>query len=763
MPIYKVTAPDGRTFKLTGDSPPSSEELEQVFSSMGALEPSDTFEEDPDQTQADIENANVVTPEPDIKIETELTEPLDVPFRPETTGLSTEAIQQLEPQELGQTPQEVESIKTDISGRIEKRRIESEERKARRLSGNQPLGERLEDIALTTGATESPTFDDSGKIFGLLSLPARALGAAIGQGDISEEATKLFKGSIQEVKDWADSRRAQDQTADEMIANLRSAMEGSTAGPEADEAMIAQIDAIEDSKNSGVLTTAIEVINNFTLETASDPLAIVSVVKNAIVGGVKVAASRAAAKEGVKKTGKEVATDIVEGASEVALKRAEDIGRKKLGASDITIEQDLGKLGGPKKLIKKLEDAGIKINSRGEFTKTRQALRKAVLKLDTKGVKKFDKTDALENQIKPVSKSEIVRSALEGNILAKDFRPIVDDILASKNNSNQIRKILKDQGFDDEVGNKTASELASQIAKLSDNVSGTEVRKLITNINAKVGAKRLGSGASTDALIKFRGALNQNLQKGIKDKFGADGLTKYKSLREGGIAEFSDIQEKLGNIIKRNADDKIQAQKSVDAMEQQFNRAMNEIKQGDPAEAVEVLKDFDRVAGTNISELAKMRAIAEELGIDLKGEIGKLPRVAPDPTIGIGPGAISIGAGPGVAKAAVATQVIGKGVGRLGKRSKRKAIELIGRTTAKNESQRTLLREALTSGNIDEYITSLTENDILKALGVLTSNGMITTKQIVELVGREKADQLAEQANKSNDAKVKNFGRVLKR
>ena len=36
MPKYEVTAPDGRTFELEGDAPPNEQELEQVFSSMGA-------------------------------------------------------------------------------------------------------------------------------------------------------------------------------------------------------------------------------------------------------------------------------------------------------------------------------------------------------------------------------------------------------------------------------------------------------------------------------------------------------------------------------------------------------------------------------------------------------------------------------------------------------------------------------------------------------------------------------------------------------
>ena len=35
MPTYKVTTPDGRTVKLTGDNPPTEQELEEVFSQLG--------------------------------------------------------------------------------------------------------------------------------------------------------------------------------------------------------------------------------------------------------------------------------------------------------------------------------------------------------------------------------------------------------------------------------------------------------------------------------------------------------------------------------------------------------------------------------------------------------------------------------------------------------------------------------------------------------------------------------------------------------
>lgn len=39
MPTYKITAPDGRTLRLTGDSPPTEAELEEVFKSLPAASP----------------------------------------------------------------------------------------------------------------------------------------------------------------------------------------------------------------------------------------------------------------------------------------------------------------------------------------------------------------------------------------------------------------------------------------------------------------------------------------------------------------------------------------------------------------------------------------------------------------------------------------------------------------------------------------------------------------------------------------------------
>jgi hypothetical protein len=39
MPTYRVTAPDGRTVKITGDAPPNEADLEQIFSSLPAAPP----------------------------------------------------------------------------------------------------------------------------------------------------------------------------------------------------------------------------------------------------------------------------------------------------------------------------------------------------------------------------------------------------------------------------------------------------------------------------------------------------------------------------------------------------------------------------------------------------------------------------------------------------------------------------------------------------------------------------------------------------
>ena len=40
MPTYKVTSPDGKVLRLTGDKPPSKEQLDKIFAQVGASTPS---------------------------------------------------------------------------------------------------------------------------------------------------------------------------------------------------------------------------------------------------------------------------------------------------------------------------------------------------------------------------------------------------------------------------------------------------------------------------------------------------------------------------------------------------------------------------------------------------------------------------------------------------------------------------------------------------------------------------------------------------
>ena len=51
MPTYRITAPDGRKFKLTGDSPPTEQEIEEAYAKLPPIEQT---QQEPLKTIGDI-------------------------------------------------------------------------------------------------------------------------------------------------------------------------------------------------------------------------------------------------------------------------------------------------------------------------------------------------------------------------------------------------------------------------------------------------------------------------------------------------------------------------------------------------------------------------------------------------------------------------------------------------------------------------------------------------------------------------------------
>ena len=125
-------------------------------------------------------------------------------------------------------------------------------------------------------------------IEGASTIGMRGLGAIAQQGDFVDNDTMLLKGFKEDLTDWASSREAQNATADSMIENLQNALDNSTnLPPDMIEGMQTQINELEESKNSGFLTSAVDIIGGISLDVGSDPAAWKNFIKGAIKLGKK--------------------------------------------------------------------------------------------------------------------------------------------------------------------------------------------------------------------------------------------------------------------------------------------------------------------------------------------------------------------------------------------------------------------------------------------------------------------------------------------
>lgn len=690
---------------------------------------------DPQQEIADEENLLVTPPE----------QPqFEIPDIPLTTGGLTGGIE--EGERFFQ-----ERIAPQQAIVQESKVQEAEERKVRRLAGDETAGEAIESALFTRGVTEDPDVSGPGsELLGLLSLPARALGKVLGKGDISEESTKLFKGNLQEVADWVQDRENQNRTADEMIEMLKKSLVENAVEPEQEAAINADIAKLEEQKNSGVLTTAIDVINSFVFETASDPLAIVGIARGAVMPAVKILG---------KQTAKKTVTGVAEDVATKSAKKLEDIGRKELKASDITFEKTLGEAGGPKEVIARLEKQGIKRTSSGEFIGGRKILRKNVDALSKKGIKEFDLTDAAEAKITPIDK-RLILDDLVSDAVTDNPKALVESIIGSGKKATQIKKILREA----EIPN--ANLVAGRIANLGEDVTGREIRDLIADLNRKLGATIVKDRtASQIAIGNFKDALQKNLTQGVKKSSTPEEFSKYLQRREVGTAKFSDLKSKLKNIIKRKGDETLDTKASVNALEKQFNDAVNEIKLGDPAESVEFLKEADNIIGSNMSEQARDLALAEKLDISIAGDIGVLPTKAPTPKVITSPGGLSIAAGRPAAQAAVATGFMSRIATKIKGRNIRKAVSDIGREVSKTKASQEALKGALRDPELGRQFIAeqLSGGRANKILEILTSKGVLTPKEIIQVIGQEETERIIAETENSGNNKLKRLGINLRK
>ena len=335
MPVYQVRDPAGQLIEIKGDKPPTRDIVEGVFTQAFVQEKGgeEQFAEALSKGIGEATQGQEMSFE-DVKPESQLDREAEIEFRNVRRRFS--GVPWKIPERLLEYDEKGKPIETHKTG----------------LS----FGEKTSDVFLTEDVTEDPEAHLGGSVMGLLSFPARVLGAAVLQGDVSEESTKLWKGTIRELNDWAKDRRNRNVNADVMIGNLQKALDMSRNMPPAMlEEIQDEIDRLEDSKNSGVLTTATQVLGNFGLETASDPMFLFDFganLKNLLKSGVGTS-TRAGIKGAIAET-------------KAAEKKAiQEIAETKLGTSKAGKVEEFVEAGGGKGTVERLKAQGVDIDEAG--------------------------------------------------------------------------------------------------------------------------------------------------------------------------------------------------------------------------------------------------------------------------------------------------------------------------------------------------------------------------------------------------------------
>lgn len=162
--------------------------------------------------------------------------------------------------------------------------------------------EKAQDIAFTPEVVDDPYAGLFTKALAGLGLTTRATGAAVGQGEITDQKTKALKPLATKLDKWAETREARDMSAKEMIPKLEEAVRKSILSgkipKENIQKMVDTIGTLKEQESSGALTTAINAVDNVLIDIGSDPAAWGTILKG--VFSVGAGTARAVAREGAK-------------------------------------------------------------------------------------------------------------------------------------------------------------------------------------------------------------------------------------------------------------------------------------------------------------------------------------------------------------------------------------------------------------------------------------------------------------------------------
>lgn len=549
---------------------------------------------------AEFINSGGVTDAPEIQIETEVPEGMILPEAPESPSL--------EPSDVAR----IETIE-DVAGSGEARaqRIESGED----TSILDPLFTKQARAASARG----DAFATATAPLNVLGLPARALGKALGKGDLSDAETGVLRDSKSALKDitaTAENKLAVRRSLRDNLQKKKDEIEDrEDLDPAKKEQMLSLLDeGIEDTKRGELdeqLQGTVNAILDFAMSITEDPLTFLEGPLALIGKGKKV----------------DVAAKIAKGEAKAAVAAGK-------GAEEIRAVADLG---GEEAIGKRIAGDITIVDGKAKFTSESindDLLRfvevqegvatpvKAGITPRTKasGIPTFDNIREIESKF-DINTENIIEAKL-GTTNPGRLENVIETLAKSNDDKDRIESVLDITG------------------RLSGAVKGDEVRSVIVDINQLVNFDKKIKTRMDKLLLDIKGVLQEKLDNAASN-LSPDELKNYNRLLEDG--------KRIQRVKKGFTDEVIGKGKSTKNLnEPRFNAASDKTRKmiedageklasGVDKGAFERLKELDEIQGTNWAGKAQDIGWSNQIGLyktkaslTKTKELGKAAKAATD-------------------------------------------------------------------------------------------------------------------------------------
>jgi len=476
--------------------------------------------------------------------------------------------------------------------------------------------EKAKDVLFTPGVVDDPNAGIFTKAFSALGLGTRAVGASVGQGEITDPNTKLLRPLAESLDKWAQSREAQNMSADDMINQLnegvRKAVLSGKIPKETIMEMTKVIDNIEEQKSSGLLTGAVSVVGNISADIASDPLSWVDILK----GVISVPSEIISSTKSIGKTGMQLAEEAVGKTSD----RLAKLGVRNPKMIDY-IDAQPGK-----NVREKLSN--IRNRQEGALTSGGKIQEESISSL-------FDER-TLQTLEDNASSIERELEALKGTQKGVSERVIEKGI--GRKESLQEASKTKELGIEIETGEKISEVKAIEERSKSAvaDIGRQEVSKIPTEVEPKSVAEKFTRGGefSGRGINKAFNEAEELAKAGKIDVATRKNLIgEMVAAIEGDVSRTVDYSEVANYLWKINKDAPLGDYKRLlleQKIDPSFAESFRRIKQGNANDIIASKRQFNKILsreGFSLDDTVKksadnFKAIADDVVVNTMGEEG---------------------------------------------------------------------------------------------------------------------------------------------